>query len=139
MVEVTIKDLIGKVMKSVEDIAGREIIFTTEDGRQYQMYHQQDCCESVYIESIIGDLDDLVGSPILMAEESSFHGKESLPVHEQVRVKIQKASTPYYCTDESQTWTFYKFATSKGYVDIRWLGESSGYYSEEVYFRVLDN
>jgi hypothetical protein len=76
----------------------------------------------VYIESIVGDLEDLVGEEILIAEAN-----ENL-------FDILKNAGKDEDSDESYTWTFYKFATRKGYVDIRWYGSSNGYYSEEVSF-----
>ena len=103
-----------------------EIVFRTDAGEMYRMYHAQDCCESVYIESIVGDLNDLVGSEILRAEETT----DLFDVLRNIdRVKE---------SDESHTWTFYKFATRKGYVDIRWYGTSNGYYSESVDFEKVE-
>jgi hypothetical protein len=111
----TIADMVGKTMVSVED-EGDELVFAAATGEVYKLYHQQDCCERVYIESVVGELTDLVGVPLLVAEEVS-------------------GETPadFEC-GESCTWTFYKFATIKGYVDVRWLGESNGYYGESVDF-----
>ena len=111
-----------KILKSVNLSDGPAIEFTTQDGEVYKMFHEQDCCESVYIESIVGDLTDLIGEPILRAETA-----------ENLFDMIKQADREID-SDESYTWTFYKLATRKGYVDIRWYGTSNGYYSEGVSF-----
>lgn len=72
---------------------------------------------------IVGDLNDLIGSPILLAEEV---------INEQ-DVNPDGVTVPEF--QDSFTWTFYKLATVKGYVTIRWYGQSNGYYSESVSFR----
>jgi len=80
------------------------------------MYHDQDCCESVRLYDITGNPDDLIGAPLVMADEtSSFDDPPPNP--------------------DSWTWTYYKLATVKGFVTLRWLGESNGYYSEGVTFK----
>jgi hypothetical protein len=94
------------------------------------MEHQQDCCESVTIDDIIGDLDDLIGTPILKYGEVFNDGRD------------QSLSPDLYEMSEdaeSSTWTFYHFATIKGYVTIRWYGYSNGYYSESASFYRSDN
>lgn len=107
--DVKVEDMIGRTFEKII-VNSEEIYFEDKDGI-FTFYHSQDCCESVYIESIIGDVEDLLNTPLLKAEEA-----------------IQTGNDNY----ESSTWTFYKFATIKGYVDIRWVGESNGYYSESV-------
>ena len=113
----TFSDLLGKTLTSAK-LGGNddEIVFVLDDGSACRLYHRQNCCESVFVESIVGELDDLVGSPITMADESSG--------------EIKLADNQY----GSGTWTFYKLATARGFVDIRWKGESNGYYSESVDF-----
>ena len=116
--DISMSDLVGLTFASVEN-QGDAIEFKTTDGRMFLMYHEQDCCESVRVDDITGDLSDLIGEPILLSEE----------------VAGDTANTPGFDSDyepESYTWTFYKLATRKGYVDIRWLGTSNGYYSEHV-------
>jgi hypothetical protein len=118
-------ELQGKTLTKVEQIGDDVIRFESDDGKAYQLYHSQDCCESVVVDDISGDLADLVGTPILLAEEA---------------VSDNPPTPPEGCQrgDESNTWTFYKLRTIKGSVDIRWHGSSNGYYSESVYFATAD-
>jgi len=110
-----IKDLLGKTFDEVRSDSHTILDFISKDGPSYRFWHEQDCCESVTLEDIVGDLNDLAGSPILQADEvSSSSGAEG--------------------RDDSNTWTFYKFATAKGRVTVRWWGSSNGYYSETVDF-----
>ena len=121
--------MIGKTIESITNKNNDELIFIVSDDEQYIMYHDQDCCESVTIEDIIGDLDDLVGSPLVMAEEVV---SDEYPDKVLVSEDDSDDERGYY--PDSETWTFYKFATIKGYVTIRWYGTSNGYYSESVSF-----
>lgn len=108
-----IQELVGKIFTKVEGEVGGDSLVFSNDHEKYVFNHWQNCCESVRIEDIVGELSDLVGSPIILAEESTNH--DNPPENA-----------------DSFTWTFYKFATIRGYVDVRWLGESNGYYSESV-------
>jgi hypothetical protein len=120
-----ISELKGATLTSIEGKVGEyEITFITDDGRKFVMYHDQDCCEKVIVEDITGDLQDLVGSPLLLADEVMYKSVDPDEVKNSPEVDSEYR--------ESFTWTFYKFATIKGYVDIRWYGESNGYYSESV-------
>ena len=122
-------ELLGKTLTKIElkndDPDEREehneIYFTTDQGETYLLFHEQDCCESVYLCDIIGDINDLIGSPILLAEEVS--NREDPP-------------PPSEWGEDSYTWTFYKLSTIKGSITFRWYGESNGYYSEEVNFKL---
>lgn len=118
-----IEELRGKILTTIDGAVegSSEIEFTTIDGESFKLYHEQDCCESVYVESIVGDIRDLLNTPIIVAEE--VNGFTPADRDEP---------------SDSYTWTFYKLDTIKGGVTIRWLGESNGYYSESVYFDKCD-
>ena len=97
-----------------------EIIFESSCSNNiYKMYHDQDCCEKVYIKQIDGDLNDIINSPIIKAEEVTV---------------AEDNEEDYYFIGKH---TFYKIFTVKGDVTIAWYGESNGYYTVQVDFEKL--
>ena len=123
MTRIDFSELKGKTLKDVKIIDhDTEIIFTTVDDEKYKMYHRQSCCEGVYVEDVIGDMVNLIGTPLLKAEERSNE-------NESFNSELDK--------EQSFTWTFYELATIKGSVTIRWFGSSNGYYSECVDFEKI--
>lgn len=115
-----IEQIKGKILTDIK-VNDDEIIFIDSCGIEYKMYHSQDCCESVSVEDIVGDVKDLLDSPILEAEEV-FSDEDPAGTNRSHEYR------------ESYTWTFYKLGTIKGHVTIRWYGESNGYYSETASF-----
>ena len=114
-------ELLGAKLVCIEgaQIGSEEITFVADDGRSWFMGHVQDCCEVVEVNELIGEISDLLASPILRAE----------------MVQSEQDGEPRPSDwAESWTWTFYKLATIRGEVVLRWLGQSNGYYSEAVNF-----
>ena len=126
-------EMIGQTIISVSS-DNDTLMFKTNQGRTFTFYHSQDCCESVFIEYINGDLNDLIGSPLLVAEEVSNEEDTNEEDTNEEDTNEEDTTLPDI-TAESYTWTFYKFATVNGWVDVRWLGTSNGYYSESVSFK----
>ena len=91
-------------------------IHIAASGRIFKVYHQQECCESVSIESVDGSLQSLVGNVIVSANEGVESGKNENYYH-----------------DDSWTRTTQILEDEKGHVvTITWHGSSNGYYSESV-------
>jgi len=115
--DVIFEELIGKTLTAVtvDDKYAAWILFVVNKREKYLLHNDEADCNDVQvtIDDIDGDLNDLIGSPLTMAESVSNEAFEE-------------------SQDAEGTWTFYRFATVKGYVNIRWFGTSNGYYSETV-------
>jgi hypothetical protein len=117
-------ELAGKTLTKIDGLeAGSEdVTFECNDGSLYELSHVPDCCESVSVEDVAGDVSDLLNSRVELAEV------------------ITSNDNPPGVTKEyrdSFTWSFYKIRTNKGSVTIRWYGESNGYYGETASFGCL--
>lgn len=118
------EDLVGETIRKITRIDGgkgtEEIEFLLVTGEKYRLGHSQQCCEEVTVEDINGELEWLIGTEILQAEVVTFDNETPAGLEN------------YEHSDSYWRWTFYKLATRKGYVTIRWYGAHNGYYSVEV-------
>ena len=113
----------GKVIDEIlvgAYLGGDAIIFKTMD-KSYIMFHNQECCESVTIDDICGDLNAIIGEEVIVATEER---NEENPNEEKIEYTF--------------TWTFYHIETFHGDVTIKWFGTSNGYYSEEASLFEID-
>jgi hypothetical protein len=112
--------LVGKTIKSVKGLqnGSEEVRFELDNGDTLVMLYEQDCCASCSIDDFTGDVDDIIETPIVVAEERKSDGSGAVG--------------PNGYKEDSATWTFYTIRTHKGTVDIKWFGSSNGYYSEST-------
>jgi hypothetical protein len=109
-------ELIGCIITDI--IKTDAEIFLKIKNRQFAIMHMQDCCEDVYIEDVTGNLDHLLNYPLIMCE-SCNNNRNPKTYH------------------DTATWTVIKLATIKGYVTIRFCGDSDGCYCEDANLYLL--
>lgn len=116
-----IDELLHKTITKSEQIDDDQIKFYLSDGAVVTLQHDQDCCESVRIVDVDGDINNLVGY---------VHEAEVI-TNDNFQPKMTEGDDDLYY-DDAVLWTFYKIGTENEFVNIRWLGTSNGYYGIEV-------
>jgi len=119
--DVNFKVLKGLTLQTTKGIkkGEGEVVLATECGKGFRMFNgelERGHGLSAYVEDVVGDIADIIGSPILLAEEVS--GGDDVQ-------------------DSRGTWTFYKLSTIKGSVTLRWYVDGGGYYGEHVDFEEI--
>lgn len=106
-----IEKVTGMIVESASyDEDAIHIVGVNKGEKMYlHMLAYGDCCSRSWIESV-NDIADLVGAEIYSFERESSHSEWT-----DVGDKID--------------YDFYKFKTSKGYVDVEMRNESNGYYT----------
>jgi len=113
------KFLQGKVLEVRGLKEGSQTVTIVTDRLSVQFYHWQDCCETVRVAQVDGDIEDVIGKTIRLFEERTV--------------------------DSESEWgdrlrsTFYTLRTDGGDLDWRWDGRSNGYYSVAVSHRFRDS
>ena len=120
--EIVFDEMAGKVITKVIGKNGDNCLtFETNNGEVFKFFHEKDG-NFAKIDNICGDLNNLVGKPLLSAKAVIFHN-HSL-------INMQEKNNP--------NWIFYRFSNLETRVDIRWYDKTKYNYSEEVSFYYVD-
>ena len=117
-------DLIGQTITEISAPIGDAFIQirTTQGG--IRALHQTDCCESIDLMRVDGDVDTLIGGVVTVAEDDTGC------------VPPDWAGKDY--EGESVTWTKLTLGTSTASVHFWVRGASNGFYSETLEFELID-
>lgn len=129
MKTINLFELVGQTVESIKlpkdnDLSTDYFYPSPADGIQIKtnkchvmIAHDQDCCETVAIEQVVGDPQALVGKTLTRVEDDS-------PMDGPREIKDEYGS--------SHTWT--RIVLEAGDITVTFwiLGESNGYYGEGV-------
>lgn len=112
--------IIGKTFTSIEvieaDGRNREILFSASNGAKYRMYHPLESTEIMAVTNIIGDLQDLLNSPITFVDKESNE--------KDIYARLHSPGSLLYGKDYYKTMrTVYTIRTAREKVRIVWIGE----------------
>jgi len=110
--KVPLNCLLGKTLARVL-VGPQTVHFQTVCGSTFTLGHEQQCCETVYVELSEGDQETLLGE---------------VTVFELVKEK----------TKGTMVWAFYKLTTKNGYNTFRFTKDLETFYSVDVDFCLID-
>lgn len=119
-VDIDISNLIGTTLLGyhIFDDDDEKLIMFYDDFYNYTFYHDQDCCENVFLEGenklLESEIKAILNSPIVLAEART------------------DTSNSERGNEYSETFTFYTLRTHNDTLTLRFVGRSNGYYSERV-------
>ena len=107
---VGISHLLGKMVESITlNDDKTELTIVCKGGYRYLMMHEQDCCESVWLDDLDGELSDWQNVTVLEASESASLADST-----------------------EMQWTFYRLACNLHSLCLRWCGSTDSVYSMGV-------
>ena len=116
-------EIISEITLKTDDNNYEQLIFKTESGKIFKMFHENDCCEIVYLEDVIGGrLTDLLGETVVDVDIKTNSVKNNKNTEEY----------EYYFYE----YYFYEIKTNVNTITLRWYGESD-YYSAYVDFEEI--